>query len=327
MVRHALLAPIVRPDLVAAAHARDAHDADAQPGFLVLARLAPQQGHFRPQHLPRLGAVLVLRARVLDRDHGGGGDVRQPDGRVGGVDVLPAGAARAHHVRAHVRGRDVVVARGVVEGFFAAAAAAFVVAAGEAGQHEHGGGGRVRAALGLGRGHPLHAVHAGFALQHAVGARLGDLEDGFLDLVEVGGRLGGFGRGAGVEFHERDGERVPLAEGLVHAQEVPDEDAGFGTAGAGPDLEEAGVGGEGVGGDEARLEGGEEGGELGRGLLNLVGGEGAEFGVIGRVLQEVLELGDGLSRIVRLFRSHAVQGEITYRGCGFPVVQSFGSLR
>ena len=56
----------------------------------------------RAQHLPGLGAVLVLRALALAHHHDAGRDVREPHRRFGLVDVLAAGAAGAHGVGAHV---------------------------------------------------------------------------------------------------------------------------------------------------------------------------------------------------------------------------------
>lgn len=213
----------------------------------------------------------MLRAAVLDGDDGGGGNVGEADGGVGGVDVLAAGAAGAHDVCADVGGGDVVIAVGIVETEF------FTALVGEAREDEDRSRGCVGPTLGLGRGHTLDAMYAGFALKDSVGAWSGDFKDGFLDVLEVGFR--GFGRRGGVKFDEGGVERVALAEGLVHAQEVANEYAGFGATGAGADFEETWESGERVGRDEAGLDGAEEVGEAGGVLLDLFGGEGAKFGV------------------------------------------------
>lgn len=72
---------------------------------------------------------------------------------------------------------------------------------------------------------------------------------------------------------------MAFAVGLVHTEEIADEDSGFGAAGAGPDFDEAGEAGEGVWGDEGGFEGCGEGGKGGGCLLDFFGGEGTEFGV------------------------------------------------
>src|SRR5690606_10546430 len=56
----------------------------------------------RAQHFPRLGAVLVLRTLGLAGNGDAGGDVGDAHGRIGGVDVLAAGAGGAVSVDAHV---------------------------------------------------------------------------------------------------------------------------------------------------------------------------------------------------------------------------------
>ena len=50
------------------------------------------------QHRHRLGPVLVLRALLLHEDDDAARHVRDADGRFGLVDVLAAGALRAHGV-------------------------------------------------------------------------------------------------------------------------------------------------------------------------------------------------------------------------------------
>lgn len=60
----------------------------------------------------------MLRSSVLDADGRGGGDVREADGGIGGVDVLASGATGAHDVGADVGGVDVEIARGVIGAVF-----------------------------------------------------------------------------------------------------------------------------------------------------------------------------------------------------------------
>ena len=110
-----------------------------------------------PQDAQRLLLVLQLALLVLAADHDAGRDVGDPDGRVGGVDALAAGAAAAEDVDAQVVLVDLDVD---VLGL---------------GHHQHAGGAGVDAALRLGDRHPLHAVDAALELQQPVRrlARLG----------------------------------------------------------------------------------------------------------------------------------------------------------
>src|SRR5690606_41588292 len=61
----------------------------------------------RTQHLPGLGAVLVLRAFLLAGNRDAGRNVRDAHGRVGRVDVLTTGARRTVRIDTHIRLRDV----------------------------------------------------------------------------------------------------------------------------------------------------------------------------------------------------------------------------
>ena len=99
------------------------------------------------QHAQRGLAVLQLALLVLRADHDAAGQVGDPDGGVGGVHALPAGARRAEDVDAQVVRVDADVD---LLGL---------------GQHEDAGRGGVDAALALGDRHPLHAVHAALELQ------------------------------------------------------------------------------------------------------------------------------------------------------------------
>ena len=208
VIRNPLLAPIVRPHFIAATHLRHADDPSSQLGQLFFPRFSPRLRNLRAQNLPGLLAIGVLRPRVLHRDDRVRGDVREPDGRVRGVDVLSAGAAGAHDVGAHVGRVDVVVAGRVFEG----GRAELVGRVGrEVGQHEDRDGAGVRPAFGLRLRDALDPVHAGFAAQQAVGAFAFDLEDRFLHLVLFADALDRF------ELQDAHPQLASPAEALVHA--------------------------------------------------------------------------------------------------------------
>lgn len=140
VVRHPLLPPIIRPHFVPSPHPRHAHNANPHLLLFFLPRFAPLLRELGTQDLPCFLPVLVLRAGVLDGNDGGGGDMCKSDCGVRRVDVLPAGAAGAHDVRADVGGGDVVIAIRVVESQFSSP-----TIVGETGQHEHRSRRRVRA--------------------------------------------------------------------------------------------------------------------------------------------------------------------------------------
>ena len=130
--------------------------------------------------------------------------------RIGGVDVLAAGAGGAHRIDADVFGRDVDVDL--------------------LGLRQHGDGRRrgVDAAAGLGRRHALHAVHAGFELQLREDALARDGRDDFLVA-------------AGLALARRGDLDLPAAPGgiaLVHAEQVAGEQRRLVAAGAGADFED-----------------------------------------------------------------------------------------
>src|SRR5205807_7976293 len=87
--------------------------------------------------------ILVLRPAVLHADHDTGRDVGDADRRFGLVDMLAAGALRAHGLDPQIVALDIDI--DILD----------------LGQHRHGGGGSVDAPLRLGVGHALHPVHAG----------------------------------------------------------------------------------------------------------------------------------------------------------------------
>jgi hypothetical protein len=120
----------------------------------------------------RLRLVLVLRAVVLALDDDAGGQVRDAHGGVGLVHVLAAGAGGAEGVDAQLGRVDVDI--GHLVGL---------------GQHRHGAGRGVDAALRLGGRHALHAVAARLELQLRVGALRRRCADHLLVAAEVGRAL------------------------------------------------------------------------------------------------------------------------------------------
>ena len=115
------------------------------------------------EDLKRGGFVFLLRASVLAADDFPRGDVEDLDGRVGGVDALPPGAAGAADLDAEVLRAE------------------FHVDLLRFGQHGDRGGGRVDAALSLGGGDALDAVDSALVAQAAEDGVAGDLEDNFLE--------------------------------------------------------------------------------------------------------------------------------------------------
>ncbi len=150
VVGHAVLREVVGADPLAAVAGADEALALGGPLGLLLLQLGIVEAGL--QHAERLGLVLVLALFVLALDDDAGLEVREPDGRGGLVDVLAAGAAGAEGVVAVVVGLEID----------------FDVL--RLGQHGHGGGRGVDAALGFGLGHALHAMAAAFVLQLAVDA-------------------------------------------------------------------------------------------------------------------------------------------------------------
>jgi hypothetical protein len=94
-------------------------------------------------------------------------------------------------------------------------------------QDGDGGGRGVDAAAGLGFGHPLDAVDAGFELQARKDAFAGDHGDDFL--VAAGIALGG---GNHLDF-----PAAVSRVALVHAEQIAGEQRRFQSAGAGADFE------------------------------------------------------------------------------------------
>ena len=153
----------------------------------------------RAQQRHRLGAVLVLRALRLHRDDDAGRQMGDPDRRFRLVDVLPAGAARAHRIDLEVRLGD------------------FEVDFLRLRHHGDGGGGRVDASLRLGRRNALHAMNAAFIFEPGEGAAPDDLGD---DLLVAARRA---------LAHRKHLDLPALAFRIfqVHAEKVAREQRGF----------------------------------------------------------------------------------------------------
>src|SRR6185312_13747109 len=100
MIGDAALREVVRADALAAIAAAD--QALALGGLLGMALAAFLVAQPRREHRHRALAVAMLRAIVLAFDDDTGGEMREPNRRVGLVDVLAARARRAERVDAQV---------------------------------------------------------------------------------------------------------------------------------------------------------------------------------------------------------------------------------
>ena len=137
-------------------------------------------------------------------------DVVDAHRRVGGVDRLPARAARTHDVDLEVLRVDVDL--DVLD----------------LGHHRDGRGRGVDAPLRLGRRHALHAVHARFVLELRVRALARDAGRHFLDAARRRAR----------HRQDLDLPAPPLGEAGVHAEQIGREQRRFFAARAGADLED-----------------------------------------------------------------------------------------
>ncbi len=86
----------------------------------------------------------------------------------------------------------------------------------------------MNAPLAFGGGHALHAVHAAFIAQMAIGVLAGDLEDDFAISAAIG-------FGGGKDF---DLPAVALGVARVHAEEIGREERGLVPTGAGPNFDD-----------------------------------------------------------------------------------------
>ena len=153
----------------------------------------------RTQLLERLVEVLQLGFLVLTLHDDARRDVCQADGRIGRIDRLAAGARRAEDVLADVVHRNLDVE---LLGF---------------GQHGHRCRRGVDAALRLGLGHALYAVHARLVFERAVDVLTRDLE---YDLLVAA-------RGAVRERGHFVAPALRLDVFGVHAQQVAGENGRF----------------------------------------------------------------------------------------------------
>ena len=208
VLHHLIRLQDVRADLVAPA---DIGLGGLRGGGGLLALL---QFHFietRAQHVPRGGAVLVLRLLGLADDGDTGRDMRQAHRGFGLVDVLAAGAAGAHRVGAHVAfidlDLDAVVDHRV---------------------DVDTGKRRMPPRIGVERRDAHEAVHAVLALEPAIGIAALDLDRRRLD-------AGFFARGL---FEIFDLVAVLLGPARIHAQQQRGPVLALGTAGAGMNFEE-----------------------------------------------------------------------------------------
>src|SRR6266436_7696652 len=164
----------------------------------------------RAQHVPGLRPVLVLRAAGLTDYRNAGRNVREPYRGFGLVDVLPAGAARAHGVGTNVGFLDVDLDAVVDDG-----------------KYRDAGKRRVPARIGIEWRYPHQPMHAGFGLQPAIGVVTADLDGGGFDAGLFALRL----------LQIFDLEAVLLGPARIHAQQHRGPVLTLGAAGAGVHFE------------------------------------------------------------------------------------------
>jgi hypothetical protein len=261
-----------------------------------------------PEHVPGGRPVLVLRALLLARHHDPRGVVGDAHRRVGGVDVLAAGAGRAVGIDPAVRFLDLdldpVVDHRIDPD------------AGEAG---------VPPRVGIVGRDAHQPVHARFRLEPAIGVVALDHERGALDpsLLAVG------------PLDDVDLELPALGPAGIHALEHVGPVLALGAAGPGMDLDE---------GVEAVRLAGEQGLHLTAGGLLLDGedlllalGDGggialhlAEFDQRRRVLEVALQLADGLDGFIELLalahdrlRGLGIVPEVGVLGAGVQLREAF----
>ncbi len=166
MVRHPALREIIGADTLAAIAGANLALAVGRTGGMQSRPL--RLVHARAQYLHRLGAVLVLAPLLLHGDDNAGRQMRDADRTLGLVHMLSAGARRTVHVDAQI------------------ALVHLNIDLLRFGQNGDSHGTRVDASLRFGRGHTLHAVHAGFVLQPGKHVPAGDLGNAFLQATKLG---------------------------------------------------------------------------------------------------------------------------------------------
>ena len=180
-------------------------------GFLGLLGRHLAVSHAGGQDLHGLLFVLVLAAVVLALGHDAGGQVGDAHSRLGLVHVLPPRTTGPEDINAQFIGGEVHLADLI-----------------DLGQHGHGAGRGVDAALGLGGRHALHPVATRFKLHARIDALAGQPNNHLPVAAEV--------RGVGREHLGLPA--VALGIPQVHAQQVAGEQGGLIAAGAGPNLED-----------------------------------------------------------------------------------------
>ena len=208
VIGHAVLGLVVGTDLLGTVTVADLALALGTKLCLLLLELHLVQTG--AQHLHADLAVLDLGALLLRLHHGVGGQVGDTHGGVGGVNALTARARSAVSIDAQVGLVDLDVN---LLGL---------------GKHGDGCRGGLDAALGLGLGNALDAVHAGLELHDGVDAVALDLE---LDGLKAAGLAG-----AGIEHGGLPATR--LAKALVHLVQVAGEDGRLVATGGGADLDD-----------------------------------------------------------------------------------------
>ena len=198
--------------------------------------------------------------------------MRDADGRFGLVDFLAAGSGRAEQVDAQFFRLDFHFADFL-----------------DLGQHGHGRGGSMDAALGFGFRHALHAVPAAFVAQDLVDVRAFHGKDDFLEPAQIGRR-------------RVDHARLPalgIRETRIHPEQVAREQGGFLAAGARADFQDRVAAVVGIRRQHQRHE--RAFGARNRGFqflffrardfgqFRIVGGIGQQFGVAGQLLPQALQ--------------------------------------
>ncbi len=208
MVGAAPLRVIVGPDPLAAVTAADLRLAIGRLGLLLLGEHLVIET--RLQNLHRLGLVLVLRLLVLAGDDQPGRHMGHADGRLGLVDMLPAGAGGPEQVDAQFTrvdlDLDIIRFR----------------------QDRNRAGRGMNPALRFGFRYPLHPVGAAFELEPRVNPVTTDHGDDLLETAAVG-----FG-----SRHQLDLPAVGVGVAAVHPEQVGGEQRRLLPAGTGADFQD-----------------------------------------------------------------------------------------
>src|ERR1700719_1400484 len=208
VIGYAILRIVVGADFLGAVAGFDLSAAlGGQGGLLFFHFLFIEAG---AQDAHGFGAIFDLRFFVLLRDDQAAGNVRDAHGGVSGVHGLAAGTGGTEGVDSQVLGFDFDVD---IVGFR---------------KHGHGCGGSVNAALLLGGGNALHAVHATFVFQFRIHFVALNGGDDFLDSALRRRRA----------FEDFDLPALRFGVARIHAIEVASEDASFIAAGAGADFDD-----------------------------------------------------------------------------------------